>query len=104
MTASGIVTPTATTPLLARVSGVIQALYCDANMNVKAGQLCAKIDPRPYQNVVDQDKADLAAAEARLEKDKANLAQAQAAFERNQSRGEAPGHFPESAGQVAQGL
>ena len=48
--------------------GVIQALYCDANMKVKAGQLCAKIDPRPYQIVVDRAKADLAAAEARARK------------------------------------
>ena len=104
VTASGIVSPTATTPLFARVSGLIQALYCDANMKVKAGQLCAKIDPRPYQTVVDQDKADLAAAEARLEKDKADLAQAQAAFERASDPGEASGHFPESARQVAQGL
>ena len=55
-------------------------------MKVQAGQLCAKIDPRPYQNVIDRDKADLVAAEARLEKDKVNLARAQAAFERNQIR------------------
>jgi HlyD family secretion protein len=46
--------------------------------------LCAKIDPRPYQNVFDQDQTDLAAAKARLDKDKANLAKAQAAFEDNQ--------------------
>jgi hypothetical protein len=76
VTASGIVSPMATTPLLARVSGLIQALYCDANMKVQAGQLCAKIDPGPYQTVVDQDKADLAAVEARLEKDKVDLARA----------------------------
>ena len=63
VTASGVVEPAATTPVGAHVSGVIQALYCDANMKVKAGQLCAKIDPRPYQIVVDQAKADLAAAE-----------------------------------------
>ena len=37
------------------------------------GQVCAKIDPRPYQAVVDQDKANLAVAKAQLEKDKANL-------------------------------
>ena len=86
VTASGIVRPAATTPVGARVSGAIQALYCDANMTVKAGHLCAKIEPRPYQNVVDQDKADLATAEARLDKAKANLARAQAAFERNQIR------------------
>ncbi|MGH6844568.1 MAG: efflux RND transporter periplasmic adaptor subunit, partial [Methylocella sp.] len=81
VTASGVVGPAATAPVGTRVSGVIQALYCDANMQVKAGQLCAKIDPRPYQIVVDQSRADLAAAEARLEKDNADLAQAKAAFE-----------------------
>jgi HlyD family secretion protein len=84
--ASGIVGPTTSTPVGARVSGVIHALSCDANMKVKAGQLCAKIDPRPYQIVVDQAKADLTDAETRLENDKVNLAQAQAAFERNQIR------------------
>ena len=104
VTASGIVTPAATTPLLARVSGVIQALYCDANMKVKAGQLCAKIDPRPYQTVVDQDKADLAAAEARLEKDKADLARAKAAFERHQTLAKRRAISRQSARQVAQGL
>ena len=74
LTASGVVAPTAPTPVGARVPGVIQAIDCDANMQVKAGQLCAKIDPRPYQIVVDQRRADLAPAEARLEKDKADLA------------------------------
>ena len=29
------------------VSGMIQALYCDVNTKVRAGQLCARIDPRP---------------------------------------------------------
>ncbi len=85
VTVSGIVGPTTTTPVGARVSGVIQALSCDANMKVKAGQVCAKIDPRPYQIVVDQAKADLAEAETRL-KNKINLAQARAAFQRNQIR------------------
>ena len=37
------------------------------------GQLCAKIDPKPYQVVVDQDQADLAMAKAQLAKDRANL-------------------------------
>ena len=81
VTARGIIAPTATAPVGARVSGVIQALHCDANIQVKAGQLCAKIDPRPYQITLDQSRADLAAAEARLETDKADLAQAKAAFE-----------------------
>lgn len=86
VTASGVVGPAATAPVGARVSGVIQALYCDANMQVKAGQLCAKIDPRPYQIVVEQIRADLAAAEARLEKDNADLAKAKAAFESQEAK------------------
>jgi HlyD family secretion protein len=81
VTATGVVGPTATAPAGARVSGVIQALTCDTSMQVKAGQLCAKIDPRPYQIVVDQNRADLAAAKARLEKNKAELSKAKAAFE-----------------------
>jgi cytochrome o ubiquinol oxidase subunit IV len=85
VTASGVVGPAATTPVVARVPSVIQALDCDAKMNVKAGQVCAKIDPRPFQIVVDQSRADLAAVEARLEKDKADLAQANAALESHEA-------------------
>jgi RND family efflux transporter MFP subunit len=80
VTARGIVDPATVTPVGARVSGVIKALHCDANMHVKTGELCAKIDPRPYQIAVDRSKLDLQAAEARLEKDKVDLAQAKAAF------------------------
>ncbi len=76
VTASAVVGPAATAPVGSRVSGVIQALYCDANTHVKAGQLCAKIDPHSYQIVVDRKKADLTSAEARLEKE--NAAQAKA--------------------------
>ena len=86
VTASGVIVPTATAPVGARVSGVIQALYCAANTKVKAGQICAKIDPGPYQTVVDQGNADLTAAEARLEKDKTDLAHAKVAFERHEAR------------------
>lgn len=81
VTASGVVNPATTTPVVARASGVIQELYCDAKTKVTAGQLCAKIDPGPYQLLVDQAEADLAATEARLEKDKADLAQAKARFD-----------------------
>jgi HlyD family secretion protein len=81
VTATGVVRPAATEPVGARVSGVIHVLDCEVNMQVKAGQLCAKIDPRPYQIAVDQSTAELKEAEARLEKDKADLSQAKAAFE-----------------------
>ncbi|HWX32869.1 MAG TPA: HAD-IC family P-type ATPase, partial [Steroidobacteraceae bacterium] len=67
VTTSGVIRPAASTPVRARVSGLIQALYCNTNSKVHAGDLCAKIEPRPYQIVVDQNKADLLAAVARLE-------------------------------------
>jgi len=49
---------------------------------VKTGQVCAKIDPRPYQTVVDQNKANLAVAKAQLEKDKASVTYAKLGLDR----------------------
>ena len=43
---TGAVNPVVTVQVGSYVSGVIQVLYCDYNTEVKAGQLCAKIDPR----------------------------------------------------------
>src|ERR1035441_2499890 len=74
VTATGTVNPVLTIIVGAYDSGVIQDLQCDYNTQVKKGQICAKIDTRPYQTVVDQNKANLAVAKAQLETDKANLA------------------------------
>lgn len=82
VTATGTVNPELTIIVGTYVSGVIQELLCDYNTEVRKGQVCARIDPRPYQSVVDQAKANLAVARAQLEKDKASLAYAQRAFER----------------------
>lgn len=82
VTASGSVNPVVTVQVGTYVSGVIQALHCDFNTQVKAGQLCAKIDPRPYQVVVDQDTAALSQARAQLVKDQASLVYARLNFER----------------------
>ncbi len=49
VTATGTVNPELTIIVGSYVSGVIQELYCDYNTQVKKGQVCAKIDPRPYQ-------------------------------------------------------
>jgi HlyD family secretion protein len=84
VTTSGTVNPIITVQVGAYVSGVIVARYCDYNTPVKKGQLCAKIDPRPYQAVVDQTRANLGVAKAQLIKDKANLAYTKVAYERNQ--------------------
>jgi HlyD family secretion protein len=82
VTASGTVNPVVTVQVGTYVSGVIQGLYCDFNTQVKAGQLCARIDPRPYQVVVDQDTAALSAAKAQLLKDQASLAYARLNYQR----------------------
>jgi HlyD family secretion protein len=83
VTATGTVNPELTIIVGSYVSGVIQSLACDYNTQVKAGQICAKIDPRPYQTVVAQNKANLAVAKAQLEKDKANLVYTKLNDERN---------------------
>ncbi len=88
VTASGTVNPVTVVQVGTYVSGVIQQLYCDYNTTVKKGQLCAKIDPRPYESIVSQDAANLAAAKAQLDKDQANLQYAQITSERNQKLGE----------------
>ena len=82
VTATGTVNPVLTIIVGTYVSGVIQDLSCDYNTKVKTGQVCAKIDPRPYQTVVDQNKANLDAAKAQIEKDKATLAYAQLFYDR----------------------
>jgi HlyD family secretion protein len=82
VTATGTVNPELTIIVGAAVSGIIQQLYCDYNTRVKTGQVCARIDPRAYQSVVDQNKANLAVAKAQLEKDKANLTYAKLALGR----------------------
>ena len=83
VSASGTVNPILTIIVGSYVSGVIQEQYADYNTQVKKGQLCAKIDPRPYQTVVDKCEADLAMARAQLQKDKANLAYVKVTYERN---------------------
>jgi HlyD family secretion protein len=80
---TGTVNPVVTVQVGTYVSGVIQSLYCDYNTRVKAGQLCAKIDPRPYQLIVEQDAATLASAKAQLAKDQASLAYAKTNYERD---------------------
>jgi HlyD family secretion protein len=83
VTATGTVNPELTIIVGSYVSGVIQTVSCDYNTEVKQGQVCATIDPRPYQTVVDQNKANLAVAKAQLAKDKASLVYAKVTYERN---------------------
>ena len=74
VTATGTVNPVLTIIIGSYVSGVISSMSCDYNTRVKKGQLCAKIDPRPYQAALDQAKGQLARDAAQLEGARVNLA------------------------------
>jgi len=80
--ASGSVNPVVTVSVGTYVSGTIQTLSCDYNTRVHKGQLCAKIDPKPYQVAVDQAQAELDVAKAQLAKDRANVAYTKISHER----------------------
>ncbi|WP_348268762.1 efflux RND transporter periplasmic adaptor subunit [Edaphobacter paludis] len=82
ITTTGTVNPVLNIIVGSYVSGVIESLYCDFNTRVSKGQLCAKIDPRPYQTIVDQDRANVMTADAQLAKDQAGLAYAELTFSR----------------------
>jgi HlyD family secretion protein len=77
VTATGTVNPILTIIVGSYVSGVIQQLFCDYNTVVKAGQVCAKIDPRPFQATLDQYTGQLLRDRALLAKDQVDLARYQ---------------------------
>jgi HlyD family secretion protein len=82
ITASGSVNPVVVVEVGTYVSGTIETLSCDYNTQVHKGQLCAKIDPKPYQVIVDQDQAELDVAKAQLVKDQANVVYTKVSHER----------------------
>lgn len=82
---TGNVNPVVTVQVGTYVSGPIQAIYCDYNTKVKAGQLCAKIDPKSFQVALDQAKANLSTAKAQLVKDQASLVYAKTNYRRDRS-------------------
>ncbi len=83
LSVTGVLAATATTPVRAAVSGVVSEVHCAIDTQVKSGQICAKIDSRPYQAVLDRDETELKAAEAQLQRDDADLARAKASLERH---------------------
>jgi HlyD family secretion protein len=74
VTATGMVNPARTIVVGSNVSGTIQNVACDYGDEVKAGQICARIDARPYQARLDQYSGQLLRDQAILEKDRADLA------------------------------
>lgn len=70
---TGTANPINTINVGAQVSGIFSKLYVWYNSTVKKGQLLAEIEPTPFIQKVDQDKANLASAEASVLKQKALL-------------------------------
>jgi HlyD family secretion protein len=83
VTTTGTVNPVVTVQVGTYVSGPITALYVDFNSPVKAGQMMAKIDPRPFAATVALAKAGLANARAQLQKDIANRTYQELTFKRD---------------------
>ncbi len=76
--ATGTVNPVLTIIVGAYVSGTIRQVFCDYNTLVRAGQICAKIDPRPYKAILDQYVGQLARDRGLLAEAKVDLARYQA--------------------------
>jgi HlyD family secretion protein len=70
VTMTGTLNPIVTAQVESYVSGNIKTWTCDYNALVKIGQICATLDPLPFQVVVDQDTAAVHSAEAALAKDR----------------------------------
>ena len=83
VTMTGTVDPVMTVQVGSYVSGIVKSLGCDFNTEVKIGQVCARIDPEPFQLVVEQGRADLATSEAQLKKDQAALIYAKLSLDRD---------------------
>jgi HlyD family secretion protein len=58
-------------------------MFCDYNTEVRTGQVCAKIDPRPYQTALIRRGPTWQSARHNCKKDEAGLAYAKVNNERN---------------------
>lgn len=85
ITARGAVSPESARRVVAPVSGTIKAFYCNVGDKVKAGQLCAEINSRPYQAAVARAKVNLATARAKFEKDSLQAARAKSTLLRHET-------------------
>jgi len=75
-----------TTPIVPTVQGHVIEVAVEPNVPLKQGDLLFRIDPRPYQYVVDQKKALLAEAEQNVKQLAAALDQAKAGVKKAQAQ------------------
>src|SRR5258708_3313048 len=62
ITATGTLSAVTTVQVGSQVSGLIARLFVDFNSRVRKGQLLAQLDPTPFQQTVEQKRADLTKA------------------------------------------
>ena len=79
----GTVTPLATVTIHPQVTGNLERFDVAEGQMVRAGQLLAEIDPRPFQAALDQAKGQLARDEAALANAKIDLGRYQGLWKQN---------------------
>ena len=83
VSATGSVNPVEMVDVGTQVSGTLKEIYVDYNSRVTKGQLVATLDTDMLQSRVDEVKASLALAQARVTSAKASAADADRTFKRN---------------------
>jgi HlyD family secretion protein len=63
VSATGAISAVTTVQVGSQVSGIIAKLYADFNSRVKKGQLLAELDPTPFEQTIEQRRADLQKAQ-----------------------------------------
>jgi HlyD family secretion protein len=80
VTATGTLSAVTTVSVGSQVSGIIARLHVDFNSIVKKGQLLAELDPTPFEQAVEQSRANLDKAKVGLRNDEIGLTRAKRLF------------------------